>query len=44
MRHDLNQQVKERVYQVAFVMLILLIVFVTFNDVTRIAGFSNVSP
>jgi regulator of sigma E protease len=44
MRHDMNQKVKERVYQVAFVMLILLIVFVTFNDVTRIAGFSNVSP
>ena len=44
MRHDMNQKVKERVYQVASVMLILLIVFVTFNDVTRIAGFSNVSP
>ncbi len=44
MRHDLNQKVKERVYQVAFVMLILLIVFVTFNDVTRLAGFSSVSP
>ncbi len=41
MRHDLNSQVKERIYQVAFVVLILFFVFVTFNDVSRIAGFSK---
>ena len=41
MRHDLNQEVKERIYQVAFVVLILFFVFVTFNDVSRIAGFGR---
>ncbi len=41
LRHDLNQQVKERIYQAAFVVLILFFVFVTFNDVSRIAGFSK---
>ncbi len=41
MRHDLNPTVKERIYQVAFVMLILFAVFVTFNDVSRIAGFGR---
>ncbi len=41
MRHDLNQEVKERIYQVAFVVLILFFVFVTFNDVSRLAGFSK---
>ncbi len=41
LRHDLNQQVKERIYQVAFAVLILFAVFVTFNDVSRIAGFSK---
>ena len=37
MRQDLNGQVKERIYQVAFVVLILFFVFVTFNHLTRIA-------
>ncbi|RRA48964.1 RIP metalloprotease RseP [Acidipila sp. EB88] len=41
MRQDLNVEVKERIYQVAFVVLILFFVFVTFNDVSRIAGFSK---
>ena len=41
MRHDLNQAVKERIYQAAFVVLILFFVFVTFNDVSRLAGFSK---
>ncbi len=40
-RHDLNQVVKERIYQAAFVVLILFAIFVTFNDVSRIAGFSK---
>ena len=35
MRRDLNQQVKERVYQVAFVCLILFAAFVFYNDLTR---------
>ncbi len=41
MRHDLNPTVKERIYQVAFVVLILFAVFVTFNDVSRIVGFGR---
>lgn len=44
MRHDLNANVKERITQVAFVMIVLFFLFVTFNDVSRIAGFSKLSP
>ena len=36
MRRDVNQQFKERVYQVAFVCLILFAVFVIFNDITKL--------
>lgn len=35
MRRDLNQQVKERVYQVAFVCLVLFAAIVIFNDITK---------
>ncbi len=35
MRRDLNQQVKERVYQIAFVCLILFAAVVIFNDLTK---------
>lgn len=34
-RRDLNQQVKERVYQIAFVCLILFAAMVIFNDITK---------
>lgn len=44
MRRDLNQQLKERVYQVAFVVLILFAVFVMFNDVTKLPIFSKLKP
>ena len=36
MRRDLNQTIKERVYQVAFVCLILFAAFVLFNDITKL--------
>jgi regulator of sigma E protease len=36
MRRDLNQQIKERVYQVAFVCLIAFAVFIIFNDITKL--------
>jgi regulator of sigma E protease len=36
MRRDLNQQVKERVYQVAFVCLVLFAAVVIFNDITKL--------
>jgi regulator of sigma E protease len=35
-RRDVNQQIKERIYQFAFVCIILLAVFVMFNDITRL--------
>jgi regulator of sigma E protease len=44
MRRDLNQQVKERVYQVAFVCLIVFAAMVIFNDITKLSFFSKVKP
>jgi regulator of sigma E protease len=35
-RRDLNQQIKERVYQAAFVCLILFAAFVIFNDIAKL--------
>ncbi len=43
-RRDLNQQFKERIYQVAFVVLILFACFVMFNDVTKLSIFSKLKP
>jgi regulator of sigma E protease len=36
MRRDVNQQLKEVVYQVAFVCIILFAFFVLFNDITKL--------
>ena len=36
MRRDVNQAIKERVYQVAFVCLILFAALVMFNDITKL--------
>ena len=44
MRRDLNQQVKERVYQVAFVCLIVFAAMVIFNDITKLSIFAKVKP
>jgi len=35
-RRDVNQAVKERVYQVAIVCVMCFFVFVLFNDITRL--------
>ncbi len=43
-RRDLNQQVKERVYQVAFVCLIVFAAFVIFNDITKLGIFTKIKP
>ena len=43
-RRDLNQQFKERIYQVAFVVLVLFAVFVMFNDVSKLSIFSRLKP
>ena len=36
MRRDVNQQLKERVYQVAFVCILAFFAFVIFNDLTKL--------
>ena len=43
-RRDVNQQFKERVYQIAFVCIIIFAVFVIFNDITKLSFFSKVKP
>lgn len=44
LRHDIKQEVKERVYQVAFVMIILVFAFITVNDVSKLGLFSKLKP
>jgi regulator of sigma E protease len=43
-RRDINQQFKERIYQVAFVVLVLFAAFVMFNDVSKLSIFSKMRP
>ena len=43
-RRDINQQFKERIYQVAFVVLVLFEVFVMFNDFAKLSVFSKLKP
>jgi len=40
-RRDLNEQFKERIYQTAFVFLILMTVFVLFNDLSKIPAITK---
>lgn len=44
MRRDVNQQIKERVYQVAFVCLLAFFAFVIFNDLTKLNLFTRIKP
>ena len=44
MRRDVNQQLKERVYQVAFVCLLAFFAFVIFNDITKLSFFTKLKP
>jgi regulator of sigma E protease len=44
MGRDLNQKIKERVYQVAFVCLVVFAAFVIFNDITKLGIFSKLKP
>jgi regulator of sigma E protease len=44
LRRDLKQEFKERVYQVAFVMLILFFAFVMVNDVSKLNLFPHLKP
>ncbi len=43
-RRDVNLTVKERIYQGAFVLLISLFVFITFNDLSRLSLFAHLKP
>jgi regulator of sigma E protease len=43
-RRDLKQEFKERVYQVAFIMIILFFAFITVNDVSKLSFFSHLKP
>jgi len=43
-RRDLNQQMKERVYQVAFVFLLIFAAMIIFNDLSKLSLFSKLKP
>ena len=43
-RHDISLNVKERIYQAAFVVLVVFFAFVIFNDVTKLPIFNHVKP
>jgi regulator of sigma E protease len=44
MRRDINQRLKERIYQTAFVFLVIFAVVVMYNDVTKFSIFSKYLP
>jgi regulator of sigma E protease len=44
LRHDININVKERIYQAAFVVIVAFFAFVIFNDVTRLPIFAHLKP
>ena len=44
LRRDIKQEVKERVIQVAFVMIILIFAIITVNDVSKLGFFSRLKP
>jgi regulator of sigma E protease len=44
LRHEININVKERIYQAAFVMLVTLFVFITYNDITKLPIFTHLKP
>lgn len=41
LRRDVNAQLKERIYQAAFVCIVLFAVFVIFNDITKLLPFNH---
>jgi regulator of sigma E protease len=44
LRHDISIDVKERIYQAAFVVLVMFFVFIIFNDVTKLSVFNHLKP
>jgi len=43
-RRDINIAIKERVYQVAFVMIIVFFAFIMFNDISKLGWFTQAKP
>jgi regulator of sigma E protease len=44
MRRDVNMEIKERVYQVAFVLIIVFFAYIMFNDISKLGMFSQGKP
>lgn len=44
LRHDISIVVKERIYQAAFVVLVMFFVYVSFNDVAKLSVFTHLKP
>ncbi len=44
LRHDISAVVKERIYQAAFVVLVVFFAFIIFNDVTKLPIFTHLKP
>jgi regulator of sigma E protease len=44
MRRDINREIKERVYQAAFVFLIIFAVVVIYNDISKLPGIGRLLP
>jgi len=44
LRRDISINVKERIYQAAFVVLVAFFVFIIFNDLTKLPIFTHVKP
>lgn len=44
LRHDISMNVKDRIYQAAFVVLMAFFAFVIFNDVTKLPIFMHIKP
>jgi regulator of sigma E protease len=44
LRHDISLNVKERIYQAAFVVLVVFFAFIIFNDVTKLPLFTHLKP
>ena len=44
LRRDISINIKERIYQGAFVLLVSLFVFITFNDIAKLPFFTHLKP
>ncbi len=44
MRHDINHAIKERIFTVAFFIIVAFLVFTVFNDVSKLSLFSHFKP